>query len=92
MEDDLKTNNANSLYDFYCHTLAKNQDPKGHEIYHFRRPYLGYHKYIITLSILCLGEENKMLKEIMHFHNITYMATPQHKKPCTGGHEIYNFG
>ena len=30
MEDDLKTNNANSLYDFYCHTLAKNQGPKGH--------------------------------------------------------------
>ena len=23
---------------------------------------------------------------------MTYFATPQHKKPCPGGHEIYNFG
>ena len=23
---------------------------------------------------------------------MTYMATPQHKNPCPGGHEIYNFG
>ena len=28
----------------------------------------------------------------MHFHNITYMATPLHKNPCPGGHKIYNFG
>ena len=23
---------------------------------------------------------------------MTYMATPLHKNPCPGGHEIYNFG
>ena len=23
---------------------------------------------------------------------MTYMAPPQHKNPCPGGHEIYNFG
>ena len=28
----------------------------------------------------------------MYFHYITYMATPQHKNPWSGGHEIYNFG
>ena len=28
----------------------------------------------------------------MHFHNMTYMATPEHKNPCPGGHYIKNFG
>ena len=28
----------------------------------------------------------------MHFHYMTYMATPSHKNPCPGGHESYNFG
>ena len=23
---------------------------------------------------------------------MTYLATPQHKDPCSGGHEIYNLG
>ena len=27
----------------------------------------------------------------MHFHYITYIATLLNKKPCPGGHEIYNF-
>ena len=27
----------------------------------------------------------------MHFHNMTYMATPQHQNPCYRGHKIYNF-
>ena len=28
----------------------------------------------------------------MNFHFMTCMAMPQHKNPCLGGHEIYNFG
>ena len=28
----------------------------------------------------------------MHFYYLTYIATPQHKNPCPGGHENYNFG
>ena len=28
----------------------------------------------------------------MLFYYMTYMNTPQHKNPCQGGHEIYNFG
>ena len=37
-------------------------------------------------------EEKKIFKEIMHFHYITYMAKPQDKNPCPGGHGAYNFG
>ena len=49
--------------------------------------------YIFSLSDQCLGEQRKRyFKEIMHFHYMTYMATPQHKNPDPGGHEIYNFG
>ena len=33
-----------------------------------------------------------VFKEIMHFHSVTYMATPEHKNPCPRGHEIYNCG
>ena len=33
-----------------------------------------------TWSYLCLGVEKKSFKEIMHFHFMTYMATPQQKK------------
>ena len=31
-------------------------------------------------------------EDLMHFHYITYMATPHHKNPCPGGHVIYNVG
>ena len=63
----------------------------GIEIYNLGRPFLCHHNYILSLSNLCLGVE-KIFKEIMHFHYMTYMATPWHKNPCPGGHEIYNFG
>ena len=70
----------------------KNPCPGGHEIYNFGRPFLCHHNYILSLSVLCLGVEKKIFKEIMHFHYMTYMATPYNKNPCPGGHEIYNFG
>ena len=66
-EEDFIKNNAFSLYDL-C--------PGGHEIYNFGRPFLCHHNYILSLSDLCLGVEKKIFKEIMHFHNMTYMATP----------------
>mgnify|MGYP003683667425 FL=1 len=50
--------------------------PRGHEIYNFGRPFLVQHYYIFGLSDLCLRVEKKIFKEIMHFHNMTYMATP----------------
>ena len=35
------------------------------------------------------GSREKIFIELMHFHYMTYMTTPQHKNPCPGGHEIY---
>ena len=80
-------------YMTYMTTLQhKNPCPWGHEIYNFGRPFLGHHYYILCLSDQCLGVEKKILKEIMQFCYMTYMATPPHKNPCPRGHEIYNFG
>ena len=62
----------------------KNPCPGGHEIYNFGRPFLCHHNYILSLSVLCLGVEKKILKEIMHFHYIIYMNSTQHKNPCPG--------
>ena len=39
---------------------------------------------IYLLSVLCLGEEKKTFKEIMHFHYVTYMATP-YEEPLPRG-------
>ena len=69
----------------------KNPCPRGHETYNFGRPFLVHHQYILSLSDLCLGVE-KMIKEIMHFYYVTYMAMPQYKKPYPRGHEFSNFG
>ena len=33
------------------------------------------------------SENDDFFEEIMHFHYMTFMATP-----CPGGQEIYNFG
>ena len=71
---------------------CKNPCPGGHESYNSSKPFLGHHYYILSLIHLCLGVEKKILKEKMHFYHITYMATPQHKNPCPGRYEIYNFG
>ena len=54
----------------------KNPCTGGHEIYNFGRPFLDHHYYILSLFDLCLGVEKKIFKEIMHFHYMTYMATP----------------
>ena len=38
-----------------------------------------------TLSDLCLRAEEKIFKEIMHFHYMTYMAIPLAQKPLPQG-------
>ena len=50
-----------------------NPCPGGHEIYNFGRPLLAHHyyRYILSLSDLCLGVENKIFKEIMHIYDMT---------------------
>ena len=63
----------------------KNPCPGGHEIYNFGRPFLGHHYYVRSLSDLCLGVKKRIFKGIMHFHYMTYMATPQPKNPCPRG-------
>ena len=62
-----RRNMACSLYD---HAPAQEQ-----EFYNFGRLFLGYHCYTLRLSDLFLSEE-KILKEIMHFYYMTYLATP----------------
>ena len=47
-----------------------------YEIYNFGRPFLGHHYYKLGLSDLCLGVEKMILKEIVQFPDMTYMATP----------------
>ena len=37
---------------------------------------LQFHYYILGLFDLCMGVEKKIFKELMHFHYMTYMATP----------------
>ena len=70
----------------------KNPCLGGNEIYNFGRTFLCNHHYILSLSDLCLRVKKKNFKGIMHFQYMTYMATPQQKNPCPGGHEIFNFG
>ena len=64
----------------------KNPCPMGHELYNFGRLFLGIHNYILSLYVLCLGVGKKIFKDIMHFHYMTYMVTPQQKNPCPRGH------
>lgn len=59
------------------------------EIYNFCRHFLCLHYYTLSLSDLCLRVE-KILKEITHFHFMTYLAVIQHKNPCLRGHETNN--
>ena len=92
IEEDFKRNDAISLYDLYGHALAKKPCPGGHDIYNLGRPILGNQTCILNLSVLCLGEEKKIFKEIMSFYYKTYMDTPLYKNPFPVGNEIYNFG
>ena len=75
-EDDFYRKNAFPLFDLYGHAFVQKPLPRGHENYNFGRPFLGHHYYIISLSDQCLGVEKKISKEMMHFHYMTYMATP----------------
>ena len=69
IEEDFKRNSAVSLYDLYGHALPKNPCLRGREIYHFGRPFLGNHNYLLTL-LFYAQEKRIFLKEIMQFHYI----------------------
>ena len=48
----------------------------GHEIYKLGRPFLVYHFFILSLSDLCLGVEQKIFKEIINFLLFTQKLPP----------------
>ena len=58
-----------------------------YEIYNFGTPFLGHHYYILSLSDLCMGkEEKKILKEIMHFnYNYVLFDNALAQKPLPQG-------
>ena len=51
---------------------------------------------IITICSVCLTyaqeQKNKVFKDVMYFHYLTFLTTPQHRNPYPRGHEINNFG
>ena len=71
-------------YMTYGHALRQEPLPRGHESYNFGRPFLGHHHYIHSFSDLCLKVKKKILREIMHFHYMTYMARPSTRTPAPG--------
>ena len=75
-EEDFERNDTFSLYDLYGHTLAQEPWPGGHKIYSFGRPFINHYYNTLSLSDLCMGVEQKIFKEIMHFNYMTNMATP----------------
>ena len=85
-EEHFKRNNAFSQYDLYGHAPAQEHLPRG--VMKFTilvDPSLVIIiYYIFGLSDLCMEVEKQICKEIMHFHYITYMATPEHKTPAPG--------
>ena len=54
--------------------LHKNPCIGGYEIYNLDLPFLGHYYFILSLSDLFLRVE-KIFKEMMHFHYMTYMTT-----------------
>ena len=53
--------------------MSQHRSPssEGHEINKFCRLFLGRHYFTISLADLCLGEEKKIPKEIIHFDYMT---------------------
>ena len=58
----------------------------------FSTSFLSHHYYTLSLFDLCLGEEKKIFKEIMHFYYMTYNGHALAQEPLPRGHKIYNFG
>ena len=82
----VKTRRGEEILRVHDMTTPQHKTPciEGDSIYNFCRLFPDHHYYTLSLSDLCLSEEKKILKEIMHFHYITHMATLLHKNPCPG--------
>ena len=44
----------------------------------------GHHYYMFSLSGICQGVEKKIFKDLMHFHYMTKVATPNIGTPNPG--------
>lgn len=51
----------------------------GHKIDNICKPFLDNHYFIFSLPVKRPGVEKKTLKEIMHFHLLTYIAEPYYE-------------
>ena len=63
-------------------------------MYNSGRPFLSHHylSQFVRLNIWEYRRHFFFFLENMHFHYITYMATPHQKNPCPGDHLFNNFG
>ena len=55
-------------------------------ISHVDPPFVIITMYLLCLiyTVMYLGVEKKNFKDIMHFHNMIFMAMPKHKNPAPG--------
>ena len=63
--------------------LHKNPYTGSHEIYNFAKLFLD-HLTLLSDCLIYAWEKRKRFKEIMHFHYMTFMATPLHKNSLPG--------
>ena len=68
-----------------CMAIPKHKNPNpGGQIYNFGRTFLVNYFYALCLSEQCPRIERNF-KEIIHFHYMTYMATPPSTKTPAPG-------
>ena len=79
-----KKNFEEIMHLHYMTNMATPQYNNPDENCNFGRLFLGHYYYILNLFDLCLGLEKKTLSELMHFHYMTYMATPYTRIPQPG--------
>ena len=65
---------------------------KVYEIDKFRRPSLGHHYSMLSLTNLCSAVEKRKLIRHKYNFNISLMLTGRSTKKCPMGHGSYNFG
>ena len=59
--------------------------PRGHDIYTLSRLFIGTcsHYNILSLSYLCMGQEKKIIKEIIKFTLLLWLS-PSTRTPAPG--------
>ena len=62
----------------------KNSCSRCHEIYSFDKPFLGHHYFVLSLSDLCPGVENKIFMiDWIGYYNVSVIL-----QPYNGGEDI----